>query len=236
MAAEENSAVIFYARVRFRSAKNTKREVIRLKNCPVRPSLARRANRQCFLVAWRHFANDYDAAHVKLPQHFRACAAYFSSEAKTTMSSDNSKTAENIFTTAQVASLGTTAEDGSPFVSLVTVAANQQRATMLLSGLAVHTKNLERDPRCSLLLVEPGGESGNPLEGARLTLSGSVSKLAREQDGDSRQVFLTQHPSAAMYADFGDFAFYDFEIDSAYLVAGFGKIQKMTAAELFGTR
>ena len=134
---------------------------------------------------------------------------------------------------AQAGSLGTLNDDGSPFVSLVTVAATAPtKMVMLLSGLAWHTKNVDKRPSCSLLLVQPGGESGDPLAGSRMTLRGTVTRLDRADDGEARQIFLEKHDSAAMYADFGDFAFFEFEIDEAHLVAGFGRIETIPASKL----
>lgn len=130
-------------------------------------------------------------------------------------------------------SLGTLSESGAPFVSLVTVArTGPTSVAMLLSGLAVHTKNLLRNNSASLLLVSPGGEQGDPLAGARVTLTGTVTRLARDDDGAVREAFLAKHPSASMYADFGDFAFFVLEIDQAHLVAGFGKIVTVSGDEL----
>ncbi|TWT53712.1 hypothetical protein Pla22_13440 [Rubripirellula amarantea] len=134
---------------------------------------------------------------------------------------------------ALAASLGTIADGGAPFVSLVTVARiKPDQMAMLLSGLAVHTKNLANDHRVSLLLVSPGGENGDPLAGARATLIGSVQKLARGADHVARTAFLQRHPEAAMYADFGDFAFYEMMVHKAHLVAGFGKIVTVSGDQL----
>lgn len=133
----------------------------------------------------------------------------------------------------RTASLGTLTPEGAPFLSLVTIApTGRSQAAMLLSGLAVHTKNLQHDSRCSLLIVASGGESGNPLEGARLTLSGEALRLEREQDAAERAAFLECHPDAAMYADFGDFAIWKFELQTAHLVAGFGRIITLTPEDL----
>jgi hypothetical protein len=41
-----------------------------------------------------------------------------------------------------------------------------------------------------------------------------------------------KHPSASMYVDFDDFAFYELEISQAYLVAGFGRIETIPASVL----
>ncbi|NNE00183.1 MAG: pyridoxamine 5'-phosphate oxidase [Pirellulaceae bacterium] len=141
--------------------------------------------------------------------------------------------AKKIIASTHVGSLGTIATDGCPFVTLVTVAAaGPTTLVMLLSGLAKHTQNLLRDPRCSLLLVATGGESGNPLEGPRLTIVGSAVAVSRDKDTRERETFLAKHPEAAMYADFGDFSFYRVDIDLAHLVAGFGRIETLTPDQL----
>lgn len=141
--------------------------------------------------------------------------------------------ARQIIQSATVGSLGTLTDDGAPFVTLVTVASTASTSiVMLLSGLAKHTKNLVANKQCSLLLVGQGGEGGNPLEGARLTVMGNVTKLSRDEDAPSRARFLAMHPDAAMYADFGDFSFYRIDIDTAHLVAGFGRIETLSADQL----
>ena len=90
-------------------------------------------------------------------------------------------TAKHVLRLAATASLGTLdAERRSFRTSLVTVATTPAgEPILLLSDLAAHTRNLKRDPRASLLLVAPGGEGGDPLAGARLTLTGT---LARDDD------------------------------------------------------
>jgi putative heme iron utilization protein len=144
-----------------------------------------------------------------------------------------SSPAREIIQAAGAGSLGTLTDEGSPFVSLVTVAATAPNTiVMLLSGLAKHTQNLDRRGDCSLLLVEPGGESGDPLAGARVTISGTAKRLDRATDQDARAIFLEKHPSASMYADFGDFAFFQIEIAEAHLVAGFGRIETIPAGNL----
>jgi putative heme iron utilization protein len=138
--------------------------------------------------------------------------------------------ARQVLRLAATGSLATLKEDGSPFASLVTTATSPAgEPVLLLSRLAVHTDNLIRDGRASLLLVAPGGEGGDPLAGARLTVSG---KVVRDDAPTLRRRFLARHAEAAGYADFADFAFYRLSVDSAHLVAGFGRIHALAAAEL----
>ena len=135
--------------------------------------------------------------------------------------------------TATSGSLGTVATDGYPFVSLVNAAAvSPTSMAMLLSGLARHSQNLKHDERCSLLLIESVDKSNDPLQGTRVTLNGHATRLNRDEDTQLRQVFLNQHPQAAMYAEFGDFSFYQFNITEAHLVAGFGRIATISASDL----
>jgi heme iron utilization protein len=112
---------------------------------------------------------------------------------------------------------------GDPYCSLVNVASAPDGAPILLiSRLAVHTKNLLADSRVSLMLDER--VAGDPLEGARIMLSGR----AEEADGAGRDVlrqrYLNAHPSAETFVDFKDFSFFRINPTGTHLVAGFGRI------------
>jgi heme iron utilization protein len=109
---------------------------------------------------------------------------------------------------------------GDPYCSLVNVAtAADGMPLILISRLAVHTRNLLADPRASLMLDER--KDGDPLEGARVMLIGTAAPT--EDEADKRR-YLARHPSAEMFAGFGDFAFYRIAPKAAHLVAGFGRI------------
>jgi putative heme iron utilization protein len=117
---------------------------------------------------------------------------------------------------------------GDPYCSLVNVASAADGSPLLLiSRLAVHTKNILADARVSLMLDER--KPGDPLEGARIMLMGTAE--ATEEPGDARR-YLARHPSAEMFAGFKDFAFYRVLLRSAHLVAGFGRIVDLTPAQL----
>src|ERR1700686_1846406 len=69
------------------------------------------------------------------------------------------------------------AGSGDPYCSLVNVASHADGSPILLiSHLALHTRNILGDPRVSLMLDERAG--GDPLEGARIMLGGRASKAA----------------------------------------------------------
>ena len=112
------------------------------------------------------------------------------------------------------------AGSGDPYCSLVNVATAVDGAPLLLlSKLALHTKNLLADARVSLMLDER--KEGDPLEGARVMLMGTCAK---DSDRLSGPAYLRRHPEAEMFANFADFGFYRMEIARAHLVAGFGRI------------
>ena len=131
---------------------------------------------------------------------------------------------------ADTGSLATLNADGTPFASLVTVATTHVgEPTLLISKLAVHTQNLDRDGRASLLLIAPGGEGGDPLAGAWLSLTGSVT--GPEEDPALRRRFLARHPEAASYSGFPDFSFRRFVPAGGHLLAGFGRIVDLKPAD-----
>ena len=99
----------------------------------------------------------------------------------------------------------------------------------MLSDIAVHTKNLKRDARVSVLLVEPGGEGGDPLAGARLTIVGTI---AEDTDPGHRRRFVARHREATGYSTFRDFNLYRIAVRGAHLVAGFGRIVDLQPSDL----
>ena len=117
---------------------------------------------------------------------------------------------------------------GDPFCSLVNVAsAPDGSPLLLLSRLAVHTGNLLADPRISLMLDER--KEGDPLEGARVTLTGTA---AATEDAHDRRRYLARQPEAEVFAGFADFGFYRLALESAHLVAGFGRIVDLAPGDL----
>jgi heme iron utilization protein len=114
-------------------------------------------------------------------------------------------------------------ESADPYCSLVNVASHPDGSPILLiSRLAIHTKNILADSRVSLMLDERA--AGDPLEGARIMLSGRAELPESAERELARRRYLNAHPSAEAYADFGDFAFFRIRPAGTHLVAGFGRI------------
>jgi putative heme iron utilization protein len=120
------------------------------------------------------------------------------------------------------------AGSGDPYCSLVNVASAADGSPLLLiSRLALHTKNILADPRVSLMLDER--KEGDPLEGARVMLMG---RAVITDDPEARRRYLARQPEAEMFAGFGDFAFYKIDLVGAHLVAGFGRIVDLKPVDL----
>ena len=99
---------------------------------------------------------------------------------------------------------------GDPYCSLVNVATAADGAPLLLiSQLAVHTKNILADPRVSLMLDER--KEGDPLQGARVMLMGTAAATG---DPQARSRYLARQPEAEMFAGFSDFAFYRVNLEA----------------------
>ncbi|HEY2754193.1 MAG TPA: DUF2470 domain-containing protein [Pseudolabrys sp.] len=117
---------------------------------------------------------------------------------------------------------------GDPYCSLVNVAtAINGSPLLLLSKLALHTRNILTDGRVSLMLDER--KPGDPLEGARVMLMGTV---AATDDAAARVAYLRRQPEAEMFAGFADFALYRIALTRAHLVAGFGRIVDLKPADV----
>lgn len=115
------------------------------------------------------------------------------------------------------------AGSGDPYCSLVNVASHYDGSPILLiSRLAVHTKNLLADPRVSLMLDER--VAGDPLEGSRIMVVGTSEEADGELKAVLRRRYLNVHPSAEGFADFNDFSFFRIRLSGVHLVAGFGRI------------
>jgi heme iron utilization protein len=119
---------------------------------------------------------------------------------------------------------------GDPYCSLVNVASHPDGSPILLiSRLALHTRNLLDDARTSLMLDERA--EGDPLEGSRIMLAGR----AEQADGDDvpilRRRYLSAHPSSEVFVNFKDFSFFRIRPAGAHLVAGFGRIVDLKPAQ-----
>jgi putative heme iron utilization protein len=104
---------------------------------------------------------------------------------------------------------------GFPFGSSMPYAVDAEGSPIFfVSRLALHTRNLEKDPRASLFLQEEGGL-------ARMTLLGPVAPAIADEVAER---YLMRNPEARQWQDFGDFAYCRLVPSHIYLVEGFGSM------------
>ncbi|VIO67021.1 HugZ family protein [Bradyrhizobium ivorense] len=122
------------------------------------------------------------------------------------------------------------AGSGDPYCSLVNLASHPDGAPILLiSRLALHTRNILADGRVSLMLDERA--EGDPLEGARIMLAGRAEEVAETERELVRRRYLAAHPSAEAFVEFKDFSLFVIRPRGAHLVAGFGRIVDLSPAQ-----
>ena len=119
---------------------------------------------------------------------------------------------------------------GYPYGSFVTVAFDDGTPVFLVSTMAEHTRNLQHDPRASLLVAEEG--SADPLANGRVTLLGLCTQVEGD-GGTARTAFLATHPNAAYYADFRDFAFWQLRVEAIRYIGGYGRMSWVDAADWY---
>ena len=120
---------------------------------------------------------------------------------------------------------------GYPYGSFVTFALFNGNPIFLISGLAEHTKNLDKDCKASLLIAEAG--EGNPLALGRVTLMGECKKLPDSDKKKARKIFLSKNPDSKFYIDFKDFYFYMLKVSEVRYIGGFGRMSWITDEQWF---
>jgi putative heme iron utilization protein len=137
---------------------------------------------------------------------------------------DAARLARSLLRRSRQGALATlTPGSGDPYCSLVNVASHPDGSPILLiSRLALHTRNLIGDARLSLMLDER--VEGDPLEGSRIMLAGLAEQASGEDVAILRRRYLNAHPSSEVFVNFKDFSFFRIHPTGAHLVAGFGRI------------
>lgn len=113
---------------------------------------------------------------------------------------------------------------GGPLASRVGVATDLDGTPLILvSALSAHTGAIVADPRCSLLLGEPG--KGDALAHPRITLVCRARQLERgtPEHARAQRRYLNRNPKAKLYVGLGDFSIFRLELERASLNGGFGK-------------
>lgn len=136
--------------------------------------------------------------------------------------------ARKLLRAARGGTLATSAE-GQPFASLVTPAcAGDLSVLLLLSNLSEHTRHLRADPRCAVM-VTGAARDANPQTAPRVSVTGLAEIAA---DAKLKAAWLTRHPYASLYADFGDFNLWRIQPRAALFVGGFARATRLRQSDL----
>jgi len=106
------------------------------------------------------------------------------------------------------------------------------RPIFLISTMAMHTQNVQADPRASLL-VNQADAGGDPLGASRVTLIGNVLPVPEPGIAGARTLYLERYVNSKYWVDFEDFSFYRMEVVDVYFVGGFG-VMGWVSAEDYG--
>ena len=122
-----------------------------------------------------------------------------------------------------------TLRDGAPTLSRVAVLhLDGVGFTLVLSDLSDHAAALRADPRCALLLGEPGPK-GDPLTHPRLTVEGRAEAADKAAHAAA---WRAARPKTALYYEFTDFRLWRVAASGGLLNAGFGRAHRLGPADL----
>jgi putative heme iron utilization protein len=139
--------------------------------------------------------------------------------------------ARTLVASTNVATLATHSADGYPWASLVAFASLDDGSPVLfVSRLAEHTRNLDRDPRASLVVAAPHPRE-DVLASGRVTLAGTAERPPAELVAPVQDAYVAAVPSANAYIDFRDFSLWVLRVDRVRWVGGYGRMDSATAAE-----
>jgi heme iron utilization protein len=134
---------------------------------------------------------------------------------------------------ARIGSLSTLSrkQPGFPFGSVMPYGLDEHgHPIFLISTMAMHTQNLQADPRASLLVTQPDA-SGDPLGSSRVTLVGNVLAMPEPEVPEARKLYLARYANSKYWVDFEDFSFYGMDVVDVYYVGGFGVMGWVSASE-----
>ncbi|KAL3161142.1 hypothetical protein ABBQ38_009517 [Trebouxia sp. C0009 RCD-2024] len=125
---------------------------------------------------------------------------------------------------------------GYPFGTIVDFASDGAGCPLFcLSPLAIHTRNIMEDPRCSLVVQMPGWTG---MANARVTIFGDVYQLPPDMHEAAREIYVTKHAKEKKGEWVsGNLVFFRMHrISDIYFVGGFGTVQWVDVADYMATK
>src|SRR5213080_5191859 len=92
-------------------------------------------------------------------------------------------------------------QPGFPFGSVMPYGLDDHgRPIFLISTMAMHTQNLQANPRASLLVTQEATD-GEPLGASRITLVGNVLPVPGAEVAEARELYLARHANSRYWVD-----------------------------------
>ena len=142
------------------------------------------------------------------------------------MDSTSEQALAHLIRNTRLAALGTI-HDGEPNLAMVAYAFADDFSSFYIhvSKLGRHTRDMESDPRVSLLITETDDHRPDPQTLVRVSINGTVEILPRNATNYVRikDLYLQRFPEAEQLFSLGDFNFWKITPKSGRFVAGFGR-------------
>lgn len=143
---------------------------------------------------------------------------------------------ERLLREYRTASLATVSPTGFPQASYVPTALDQKRRFLFfVSELSEHTANLRQNGQASLMLIEDEGCSEQLFARNRLTVNGSVERVARDSGAAWDQASAVYGERFgklfSMLSGLNDFHMFALTPSDIRLVVGFGAAYQVSGAE-----
>ena len=142
------------------------------------------------------------------------------------MKANDREVLRHLLTTVRVLSLGVLVE-GEPYVGLLpfVVGHDFQSVFVHASNLAKHSRGLQTGAPFSILIHGADEIDGDPLQVARVSISGTVRQVDRTDATypGLRDAYIDRFPTSERTFMLGDFNLYRLEFERGRLVAGFAR-------------
>jgi putative heme iron utilization protein len=127
-------------------------------------------------------------------------------------------------------------QQGFPFGSVMPYGLDEHaNPVFLISTMAMHTQNLQADPRSSMLVTQ-SDSIGDPLGASRVTLLGNILPVPEPEIAEARKLYLARYANSKYWVDFDDFSFYRMDVVDVYYVGGFGVMGWVAASEYYSAQ
>jgi len=127
-------------------------------------------------------------------------------------------------------------QHGFPFGSVMPYGLDDHaNPVFLISTMAMHTQNVQADPRSGLLVTQPDA-IGDPLGAFRVTLLGNILPAPLSEMAEARRLYLARYANSKYWVDFEDFSFYRMDVVDVYYVGGFGVMGWVPASEYYSAQ